>query len=105
MKYTQVNISEIEKIYTSLAVADSINRHVLNGSDEGMLLFCKQLAKNILTLTPPNPDDYSDDLFKLELCHSIEEVSKQPDNIKMFGKPWFSEANVMLKILNTFEDV
>jgi len=103
MKYSQIILSEVNTMYHHIAVAEAINKHIFNGDEDGILVFTKSIASEIGKLTPPNPEDYSDDLFKLELCHAIEQVATQEDNVSMFGHPWFSKANIMIKILNLME--
>jgi len=104
MIYHQVKIEEIERLYPNLVIADKLNQLVFKGSEEGYILFTKTIAREILKLSRPKEEDYSDDIFKLELCHSIETVANRETNIAMFGRPWFAKVNTLMEIFNLMED-
>lgn len=104
MKYHQIKLEEIEAIYPRIVIADKLNQHIFKGSDDGYMLFSKTIAKEILKLTPVKPEEYFDDLFKLELSHSIEVTANKESNLSMFGLPWFAKSNNFLKILSLIEE-
>lgn len=99
MQYTQANLTEIDAMYQRVAIANSISKNIFEFNDDGLLLFSRAIAKEILKLT--RPEESSDDIFILELCHAIDEVSKYENNVQLFGTPWFANSAMFLNILNS----
>jgi hypothetical protein len=106
MKLIYLTQTQVNKLYTSLAIAESINKIVFKGSDEGYTFFMRRIATEVKGLLEPlvKQEAFFDDLFKCELQYCLNQCLLDKKLVSDYGAMWFANKTIMLEIFELMEN-
>lgn len=92
--------SQVNEFYCEMAIANSTLKIVFNNSEEGLSWFMDFFAISIKKILDPLivQDDFSDDLFQLELMYCLNQCLLNKELTKPFGKLWLASNDNILKV-------